>query len=96
MEFYFREGRGADTVVNVTTIDFRFRDAVLVENFVFDETYEKVSVTRSHFSAHGYTVGLFVQTITECKHFVPIAKTAVKFSVKQNVKFLRRVQLKAF
>ena len=49
MEFYFREGRGADTVVNVTTIDFRFRDAVLVENFVFDETYEKVSVTRSHF-----------------------------------------------
>ena len=67
IEFYLREGRGTDTVVNVTTIEFRFRAVVLAEKFGLTETSEKLSVAGSHSRAHGYTVGLFAESITECK-----------------------------
>ena len=33
---------GADTVVNVATIEFRFRAIVLIEKIVLDVVYEKV------------------------------------------------------
>ena len=67
IEFYLREGRSADTVVNVTTIEFRFRAVVLAEKFGLTETFEKLSVAGSHSRAHGYTFGLFAESITECK-----------------------------
>ena len=67
IEFYLREGRSADTVVNVTTIEFRFRAVVLAEKFGLTETFEKLSVAGSHSRAHGYTVGLFAESIIECK-----------------------------
>ena len=40
---------GADTVVNVATIEFRFRAIVLIEKFVLDVAYEKIGVAGSHF-----------------------------------------------
>ena len=67
IEFYLREGRGTDTVVNVTTIEFRFRAVVLAEKFGLTETFEKLSVAGSYSRAHGYTIGLFAESITECK-----------------------------
>ena len=41
----FRSGRrsGADTVVNVATIEFRFRAIVLIEKFVLDVAHERLS-----------------------------------------------------
>ena len=40
---------GADTVVNVSTVEFRFRAIVLIEKFVLDVAYEKIGVAGSHF-----------------------------------------------
>ena len=42
----FLSGRrsGADTVVNVATVEFRFRAIVLIEKFVLDVAYEKIGV----------------------------------------------------
>ena len=50
---------GADTVVNVATIEFRFRAIVLIEKFVLDVAYEKIGVAGSHFCSHGHTIDLF-------------------------------------
>ncbi|PFX27381.1 Tetratricopeptide repeat protein 28 [Stylophora pistillata] len=52
-------GRGgsADTVVDVATVEFRFGPVVLAEKLMFDKTYKKIGIARSHFGAHGYTIG---------------------------------------
>ncbi|PFX11652.1 putative E3 ubiquitin-protein ligase HERC1 [Stylophora pistillata] len=51
-------GRGgsADTVVDVATVEFRFGPVVLAEKLMFDKTYKKIGIARSHFGAHGYTI----------------------------------------
>ena len=61
----FLSGRRSDTVVNVATIEFRFRAIVLIEKFVLDVAYEKVGVAGSHFCAHGHTIDLFIITAGE-------------------------------
>ena len=65
----FPSGRrsGADTVVNVATIEFRFRAIVLIEKFVLDVAYEKIGVAGSHFCAHRHTIDLFIITVSEWK-----------------------------
>ena len=60
VEFLSGRRSGADTVVNVATIEFRFRAIVLIEKFVLDVAYEKVGVAGSHFCAHGHTIDLFL------------------------------------
>ena len=37
-------GGGADAVVNVATVEFRFWAVVLTKKWVFDKTYEKIGV----------------------------------------------------
>ena len=44
VEFLSGRRSGADTVVNVATIKFRFRAIVLIEKFVLDVAYEKIGV----------------------------------------------------
>ena len=51
VEFLSGRRSGADTVVNVATIEFRFRTIVLIEKFVLDVAYEKIGVAGSHFCA---------------------------------------------
>ena len=67
VEFLSGRRSGADTVVNVATIEFRFRAIVLIEKFVLDVAYEKIGVAGSHFCAHGHTIDLFIITVTEWK-----------------------------
>ena len=42
VEFLSGRRSGADTVVNVATIEFRFRAIVLIEKFVLDVAYKNV------------------------------------------------------
>ena len=42
IEFLSGRRSGTDTVVNVATIEFRFRVTVLIEKFVLDVAYEKI------------------------------------------------------
>ena len=42
VEFLSGRRSGADTVINVATIEFRFGAIVLIEKFVFDVAYEKI------------------------------------------------------
>ena len=65
IEFLSGRRSGADTVVNVTTIEFRFRAIVLIEKFVLDVAYEKIGVAGSCFCAHGHTTDLFTITVSE-------------------------------
>ena len=44
VEFLSGRRSGADTVVDVATIEFRFRAIVLIEKFVLDVAYEKIGV----------------------------------------------------
>ena len=43
-------GGGADTVVDVATVEFRFGAVVLTEKLMFDKTYETIGVAGSHFA----------------------------------------------
>ena len=63
IEFLSGRRSGADTVVNVATLGFRFRAIVLIEKFVLDVAYEKVGVAGSHFCAHGHTIDLFLDSL---------------------------------
>ena len=65
VEFLSGGTSGADTVINVATIEFRFRAIVLTEKIVLDVAYEKVGVAGSHFCAHGHTINLFILTVSE-------------------------------
>ena len=58
-------GGGADAVVNVATVEFRFWAVVLTKKWVFDKAYEKIGVAGFHFSIHGYAVSLFAAVDTE-------------------------------
>ena len=49
IEFLFGRPSGADTVVNVATVELRFGAVVLIENLVFNVAYEKIDVAGSHF-----------------------------------------------
>ena len=42
----------ADTVVNVATVEFRFRAIVLIEKFVLDVAYEKIGVASHSIHPH--------------------------------------------
>ena len=65
VEFLSGRRSGADTVVDVATIEFRFRAIVLIEKFVLDVAYEKIGVAGSHFCAHSHTIDLFIITVSE-------------------------------
>ena len=65
IEFLSGRRSSADTVVNVGTIEFKFRAIVLIEKFVLDVAYEKIGVAGSHFCTHGYTIHLFIITASE-------------------------------
>ena len=62
IEFLSGRGSGANTIVNVATVEFRFRAVVLIKKFVFNLAYEKIGVAGSHFGTHGHTVDLFIIT----------------------------------
>ena len=53
----------AKTVIDVVAVKFRFGAVILL----LDEADEKVSITRSHFSAHSDSVNLFVIVTRERK-----------------------------
>ena len=65
IEFLSGRRSGADTVVNVAMVEFRFRAIVLIEKFVVNVAYEKIGVGGSHFCTHGYTIDLFIITVSE-------------------------------
>ena len=65
IEFLSGRRSGADIVVNVVTIEFRFRAIVLIEKFVLNVAYEKIGVAGPHFCAHGHTIDLFIITVSE-------------------------------
>ena len=67
IEFLAGRRSGADTVINVATIEFRFRAIELIEKFVLDVAYEKIGVAGSQFCTHGHTIDLFVITVSEWK-----------------------------
>ena len=47
IEFLSGRRSGADTVVNVATIEFRFSAIVLIKKIVLDVAYEKIGVAGS-------------------------------------------------
>ena len=57
----------AKAVVDVAAVEFRFSAVKFVEKLLFDEADKKVSITRSHFSAHSDSVNLLVIVIRERK-----------------------------
>ena len=62
IEFLSGGGSGADTVVNVATVEVRFGAVVLIEKLVFNVAYEKIDVAGSHLGAHGHAIDLFIIT----------------------------------
>ena len=68
VEFLSGRRSGVDTVVNVATIEFRFRAIVLIEKFVLDVAYEKIGVAGSHFCAHGHTIDFFYNNCQRIKN----------------------------
>ena len=65
IEFLSGRRSGTDTVVNVASIEFRFRAIVLIEKLVLDVAYEKIGVAGPHFCTHGHTIDLFLITVSE-------------------------------
>ena len=66
-ELLFGRGGSADTIVNVTAIEFRFWAVVLTKKVMCDKTLKKIGVTGSHFNTHGYAISLFVVVTTKWK-----------------------------
>ena len=66
---FFSVGRNCtDAVVNVATVELRFRTGVLIEELVFYVSYINFGVVGFHFCAHGYTINnLLVIFISEYK-----------------------------
>ena len=67
IEFLSGGGSGADTVINVATVEVRFGAVVLIEKLVFNVAYEKIGVAGSHLGAHGHSIDLFIITTSERK-----------------------------
>ena len=65
IEFLYDRGSGADTIVNVATVELRFRTVVFIKKFLLNVAYEKIGVARSHFGTHGHAIDLFI--ITGCE-----------------------------
>ena len=65
IEFLSDGGSGADTVVNVATVEVRFGAVVLIEKLVFNVAYEKIGVAGSYFGAHGPAIDLFIIIASE-------------------------------
>ena len=66
IEFLSGGGSGADSVINVATVEVRFRAVVLIEKLVFNVAYEKItSVAGSQFGARGHAIDLFIITTSD-------------------------------
>ena len=65
IEFLSGRGSGAETIVNVATIELRFRAVVSIKKFVFNVAYEKIGEAGSHFGTHGHTIDLLIITGNE-------------------------------
>ena len=52
VEFLFAGWSSADAVIDEAFVKIRFWSVVVREKFIFNKTYEKVGVARSHFSSH--------------------------------------------
>ena len=65
IEFLSGRRSGADTVVNVATVEFRFGAVILIEKLVFKVAYEKIGVAGSQFGTHGHTIDLFIISVGE-------------------------------
>ena len=59
------QGSGADTIVNLVTVELRLRAVVLINKLVLNLAYEKIGVAWSHFGTHGHTIDLFLITGSE-------------------------------
>ena len=66
-ELLFGRGGGADAVVNVAAVEFRFGAVVLTKKLVFDLNYEKIGIAGSQFSTHDCAISLIVVVVTEWK-----------------------------
>ena len=53
--------------VDVAAVEFRFGAVEIVKKLLFDEADKKVSINRSHFSAHSDSVNLLVIVTRERK-----------------------------
>ena len=71
----------AKAIVDVAAVEFRFSAVKFVEKLLFDEADKKVSITRSHFSAHSDSVNLFVIVIRERKQLSVRTSSARRISV---------------
>ena len=65
IEFLSGRGSGADTIVNVATVELRFRTVALIKKLLLNVAYEKIGVAGSHFGTHGHTIDLFTITGSE-------------------------------
>ena len=59
----------AKAIIDVAAVKFRFGVVKFVQKLLFDayEADKNISITRSHFSAHSYSVNLFVIVTRERK-----------------------------
>ena len=57
----------AKAIIDVAAVEFRFGAVEFVEKFLFDEADRKVTITRSHFSAHSDSINLLVINTRERK-----------------------------
>ena len=64
-ELLFGRGGGADAVVNVAAVEFRFGAVVLTKKLVIDLNYEKIGIAGSQFSTHDCAISLIVVVVTE-------------------------------
>ena len=60
IEFFSAGSNSADAVVDVVAVEFRFGAVVLIKKLVFNISYKKIGIARSHSCAHRYTITLFV------------------------------------
>ena len=57
----------AKAIVDAAAAEFRFSAVEFLEKLLFDEANKKVSISRSHFSAHSDSVNLLVIVFRERK-----------------------------
>ena len=65
IEFLSGRGSRTDTIVNVATVELRFRAVVLIKKLVFNVAYEKIGIVGFHIGTHGHTIDLFIITGSE-------------------------------
>ena len=67
IEFFSAGWNSADAVVDVAAVEFRFGAVILIKKLVFNISYKKIGIARSHSCAHRYTINLFVIVAGEWK-----------------------------